>query len=119
MIMLSAAYAESELGAPPARFVPGQVVRHRRYGYRGVIVEVDLCCMADDAWYHQNKTQPDRDQPWYHVLVDETVCATYAAEENLVEDFDEAPVEHPAVGRYFEGYCCGYYIRNHELWVGS
>ena len=53
----------------PARFQPGHLVRHRRYGYRGVVVALDLECGAGDDWYRSNRTQPDRDQPWYHVLV--------------------------------------------------
>ena len=51
-------------------FESGQLVRHRRYGYRGVVVDRDEFCQADDEWYSKNQTQPNRDQPWYHVLVD-------------------------------------------------
>ena len=56
--------------APSTRkpnFSVGQLVRHRRYGYRGVIVEVDTKCLAPDDWYGSNLTQPDRFQAWYHV----------------------------------------------------
>ena len=51
-------------------FEPGEVVQHIRYGYRGVIVDFDSACMAPDDWYQSNQTRPDRNQPWYHVLVD-------------------------------------------------
>ena len=67
-------------------FEPGQLVRHRRYGYRGVVVDRDECCRAGDDWYLKNQTQPDRDQPWYHVLVDGSSTCTYAASESLVAD---------------------------------
>lgn len=56
---------------PRTVFEPGQLVRHRRYGYRGVVVDRDEFCEADDEWYSKNQTQPDRDQPWYHVLVED------------------------------------------------
>ena len=65
------------------KFEPGQIVHHQYYGYKGVIYDVDNCCEAEDAWYYQNRTMPDRNQPWYHVLVDGADHTTYVAEENL------------------------------------
>ncbi|MFG0253226.1 MAG: heat shock protein HspQ [Phycisphaerales bacterium JB038] len=114
MIMLSASRAQRQTDASQRFFAPGRVVRHKRYGYRGVIVEADSCCLADDAWYYSNATQPERNQPWYHVLVDETVCMTYAAEENLVPDDSKRPVTHPLVKVYFERFANGRYIRNNQ-----
>ncbi|MFQ5845905.1 MAG: heat shock protein HspQ, partial [Planctomycetota bacterium] len=67
--------------APP-RFEPGELVRHRRYGYRGVVAGLDPECRAGDEWYQGNLTQPDRRQPWYHVLVHGAQHTTYVAEEN-------------------------------------
>ena len=100
------------------QFRIGQVVKHKRYGYRGVIVHRDLCCLADDSWYFSNATQPDRDQPWYQILVDESVCTTYAAEENLLPDNDPTPVRHPLVTKYFRGRRKGLYLRNNKPWQG-
>ena len=31
-------------------FAEGEVVHHKRYGYRGVIVRSDLICEAEDDW---------------------------------------------------------------------
>ena len=28
----------------------GTIIRHRRYGYRGVVYGYDPCCMASEAW---------------------------------------------------------------------
>jgi len=64
----------------------GQVVLHRRYGYRGVVVDFDMACRAPEDWYARNNTQPERAQPWYHVLVDGSDAATYAAQSSLVHD---------------------------------
>jgi len=97
---------------------PGQTVRHRRYGYRGVVVAVDPCCRADEHWYQSNNTQPDRDQPWYHVLVDESASSTYVAAENLTVDPSGLPVTHPLIPHLFSGFTNGNYIRNHEPWPG-
>lgn len=99
-------------------FEPGQLVRHRRYGYRGVVVDGDASCQADDAWYQKNQTQPDRDQPWYHVLVDGTSTCTYAAEENLEPDPSGLPISHPLLPHFFGAFEDGHYIRNDQPWPG-
>ncbi len=101
---------------PNRLFVPGQLVRHRRYGYRGVIVNFDLSCQADEQWYASNQTQPDPNQPWYHVLVDGTDQVTYAAESSLAKDLVNDPVRHPLTAMYFAGFDHGKYIRNSRPW---
>ena len=99
-------------------FEPGQLVRHRRYGYRGVVVAVDLTCQADDEWYHSNRTQPDRGQPWYHVLVHDSTGCTYAAQTSLQEDDSEAQVSHPFISHFFSAFKDGQYTRNSRPWPG-
>lgn len=101
-----------------ARFELGELVRHKRYGYRGVVVERDDRCQADDEWYYSNQTQPDRDQPWYHVLVDGSERITYAAETSLVEDELRRPVAHPLVPVFFEDFDGSRYQRNDQPWPG-
>ncbi len=97
-------------------FEPGQLVRHRRYGYRGVVVERDEFCQADDAWYSKNQTQPARDQPWYHVFVHGSLSCTYAASENLIADPSELPIEHPLLQHFFSDFKDGTYTRNDKPW---
>jgi heat shock protein HspQ len=101
----------------PPKFRPGQLVRHRRYGYRGVVVAVDLSCRASDEWYQRNKTQPLRAQAWYHVLVDGGELTTYAAETSLEEDESGRPVAHPLVTAFFSGFTPDGYERNDRPWV--
>ena len=43
------------------RFDLGEVIFHKKYGYRGLIVEFDLTCQAPDEWYYS--TNPTRPQP--------------------------------------------------------
>ena len=100
------------------KFLPGTLVRHRRYGYRGVVVEYDPICRADKQWYRGNRTQPNRDQPWYHVLVHGSDTVTYAAEGNLQPDESGEPVEHPLVELFFSGQKNGRYLRNSRAWPG-
>jgi len=97
-------------------FMPGTLVRHRRYGYRGVVVDFDMTCHADDNWYRANPSHPDRDQPWYHVLVHGSTINTYAAQENLIADATGGQIDHPLVQHFFDGIDTTGYNRNAEAW---
>jgi len=85
-----------------AKFAIGQIVHHKRHGYRGVIADADPQCSMDDAWYETktDATAP-RDEPWYEVLVDGTPITIYVAEEaiEIAEYQDE--IEHPMLAEYF------------------
>ncbi len=106
--------AETEIASPT--FSPGQIVRHKRYEYRGVVVAVDVHCLAEDEWYESNLTRPKRNQPWYHVLVDGSKATTYAAQSNLELDKTPSEVNHPLVPFFFLGFADGSYVRNNEPW---
>mgnify|MGYP006282219285 CR=1 FL=1 len=92
-------------------FEVGQLVHHRRYGYRGVVFGRDAMCTAGNAWYMKNLTQPDRDQPWYHVMVDGAAHTTYVAETNLEPDELLEPVVHPLLNKVFLSFYQGRYYR--------
>lgn len=98
-------------------FSPGDLVQHRRYGYRGVVVDYDLEFDGDEGWYRSNRTQPDKDQPWYNVLVDGTEQVTYAAQTSLEADTDLEQVLHPLVPVFFSGFERGCYWRNGRAWI--
>jgi heat shock protein HspQ len=99
-------------------FTEGQLVRHKRYGYRGVVVAVDTSCRAPDEWYENNRTQPDRDQPWYHVLVHDGDHVTYAAQTSLLPDESMDEIRHPYAEHFFDGFDEGRYRRNARPWPG-
>ncbi|MDA0322613.1 MAG: heat shock protein HspQ [Verrucomicrobia bacterium] len=113
MIQFSREY--SDLIAHPT-FKPGDIVHHRRYGYRGVVVDLDEECQASEEWHSANQTQPDRRQAWYHVLVDGGTQTTYVAQQNLEPDSTQAPVYHPLVEYFFTQYEDGHYTRNDRPW---
>jgi len=114
MIAINRSSSDSTSDQPV--FEPGTLVRHRRYGYRGVVVERDELCLADDEWYSKNQTQPDRDQPWYHVLVDESSSYTYAAATSLEADPSGHPIAHPLLTSFFSAFEDGRYVRNDQPW---
>lgn len=85
-----------------ARFTIGQVVHHQKFDYRGVIVDVDPVFAGNDEWYEQvARSRPPKDQPWYHVLVDNADQMTYVAERHLEADNSGDPIRHPALESYF------------------
>lgn len=116
MIQLNPSFTGDGLPEPTPRFVPGQIVRHKRYGYRGVVAAVDSHCKAPPEWYMANNTQPARGQPWYHVFVDGSSSCTYPAEENLAPDDELKEVRHPLVSKFFSDFKNGRYTRNDTKW---
>ena len=100
----------------PPKFVPGDLVRHVRYHYRGVVVAHDSKCLAEEIWYLSNKTQPDKDQPWYHVLAHESGSVTYPAESSLALDESGEQIIHPLLDQFFNGFEEGRYKRNDTPW---
>lgn len=100
------------------RFAVGQTVTHTRYGYRGVIVAMDMTCQAAETWYKKKQTQPPRDQPWYHVLVHASGSVTYVAQTSIEADTSGQAVDHPLVDMFFEGFDGKRYERNDEPWQG-
>ncbi len=96
---------------PNYRFRIGDLVHHRRYHYRGVVFAVDPVCRAGEDWYLKNQTQPERNQPWYHVMVDGALHTTYVAEGNLEADQLGGPVEHPLLHKVFQSFHNGRYYK--------
>ena len=99
-----------------AKFAIGQVIKHRLFGYRGVIFDVDPRFSGSDEWYQKvARTRPPKEQPWYHVLVDGSLQETYVAERNLDADVSREPVEHPMLGLFFDRFEDGVYSRKHNM----
>ncbi len=116
MIMLKQPTREAEVPKEDPLYHPGQIVRHRRYGYRGVVVDFDLTCEADEAWYLSNQSQPGRHQPWYHVLVDGSPSTTYAAQTSLEADECSDPITQPYLEYFFTAFTGDRYVRNDRPW---
>ena len=90
---------------PIARFAIGDVVRHRLFDFRGVIVDVDPEFSNSEEWYQSipEAVRPSKDQPFYRLLAEnsEQSYVAYVSQQNLVEDETDEPVEHPAIGDFF------------------
>ncbi len=97
-----------------AKFLIGQVVRHRHYPFRGVIFDVDPTFSNTEEWWESipEEVRPRKDQPFYHLLAEnaETSYIAYVSEQNLLEDESGDPVNHPDVPRYFSAQNGGHYV---------
>jgi len=87
------------------QFSIGQVVRHRVYPFRGVIVDVDPEFSNSEEWWQAipEEVRPRKDQPFYHLLAEneDTSYVAYVSEQNLLIDESGIPVNHPEVAQVF------------------
>ena len=96
-----------------ARFAIGDVVKHRHFDFRGVVFDIDPVFANSEEWYQSipAEVRPHRDQPYYHLLAEneEASYVAYVSQQNLANDSDGGPVEHPSVAELFEDYAEGRY----------
>ena len=70
-----------------AKFCIGQLIHHKLFDYRGIVLGVDLEFKQTDEWYNQMaRSKPSKNKPWYHILVYQRGSQTYVAEQNLESD---------------------------------
>ena len=108
--------------APPvaeARFAIGDVVRHRTFGFRGVVFDIDPVFANSEDWYQAipAEVRPRRDQPFYHLFADngDSSYVAYVSQQNLLDDSEAGPVDHPSVEQVFEGFRDGRYCLRRQL----
>ena len=96
----------AKIDMPLARFALGDVVRHRILDFRGVIFDVDPVFANSEEWYQSipEDLRPRKDQPFYHLLAEnsENAYVAYVSQQNLVRDETDEPVDHPAIADMFE-----------------
>lgn len=96
-------------------FSIGQLVHHKKFDYRGVIIGVDQTFQGTDEWYEVvARSRPPKDQPWYHVLPDGASHRTYVAERHLEPDAIQERIDHPEVDDFFDLFRDGGY--SNSLW---
>ena len=98
-----------------AKFHIGMPVRHRIYGFRGVVFDVDPEFDNSEEWYESipAEVRPKKDQPFYHLFAETPENAPYIAyvsEQNLEADQDPDPIRHPDMDDYFDGFDDGSFV---------
>ena len=102
----------------------GQIYRHKKHRFRGVVVEWYASCPADDAWLEAyGPFERGREQPFYRTLVcthdRPNPFVALAAEENLIPLHGEhLPVAHPLLGEVFRDFDSGRHIMN-DVWISK
>ena len=98
-----------------AKFAVGDLVHHRLFDYRGVVVDVDPNFQSTDDWYEAvAKSRPPKNKPWYHVLVHEAAYSSYVAERNLEPDESVDPIKHQMLGDFFSRFENGRYVSDNR-----
>lgn len=102
-----------------AKFGLGQVVRHRKHPFRGVVFDIDPEFSNTDDWYEAipEEARPLKQQPFYHLLAenDQTYYVAYVSEQNLVPDDSGEPVDHPDLPDLFGEFRDGRYPLEYQL----
>jgi heat shock protein HspQ len=88
-----------------AKFMIGQVVRHRLFPFRGVVFDIDPEFANTEEWWTSipEDRRPRKDQPFYHLLAEnaDSEYIAYVSEQNLLPDETGDPVRHPQVAELF------------------
>ncbi len=102
-----------------AKYHLGQVVRHRKHPFRGVVFDVDAIFSNSDEWYDAipEESRPDKAQPFYHLLAEneQSYYVAYVSEQNLVPDNSGEPVDHPDLPDMFGEFEDGVYPLHFQL----
>ena len=97
----------------------GDIVKHRIYPFRGVIIDVDPEFSNTEEWYQSipAEIRPSRNQPYYHLMAEntETFYTAYVSQQNLVKDGENGPLEHPDLEEMFSGIDKGKYQLRSEV----
>ncbi len=96
-----------------AHFTIGDVVRHRLFDFRGVVFDIDPVFANSEEWYEAipAEVRPSREQPFYHLFAEngDSSYTAYVSQQNLLDDSDSGPVDHPSVPELFEDFTKGRY----------
>lgn len=88
-----------------AKYGIGDVVKHRLFGFRGVVFDVDPEFNNTEEWWQAipEGIRPHKDQPFYHLFAEnETSCyEAYVSEQNLLSDDSGEPLQHPEIHHWF------------------
>ena len=89
-----------------AKYSLGQIVKHRKYPFRGVVFDIDPTFANSEEWWLSipEEMRPIKEQPFYHLFAEnaETEYVAYVSEQNLLPDDTGKPVRHPQIAEMFE-----------------
>jgi heat shock protein HspQ len=102
-----------------AKYHLGQIVRHKRHPFRGVVFDIDPEFSNTDDWYEAipEEARPLKNQPFYHLLAenDQSYYVAYVCEQNLVPDHTGEPIDHPDMPDLFGDFQDGHYPLHFQM----
>lgn len=102
-----------------AKYHLGQVVRHKKHPFRGVVFDVDATFSNTEEWYDAipEESRPAKEQPFYHLLAEnaQSYYVAYVSEQNLIPDPSGEPVDHPDLSDLFGEFENGIYPLHFQL----
>lgn len=102
-----------------AKYRLGQILRHRKHPFRGVVFDVDATFSNTEEWYDSipEESRPSRDQPFYHLLAEneQSYYVAYVSEQNLEPDRSGEPIDHPDLPEMFGDFEDGAYELQAQL----
>ena len=92
----------------------GDIVKHKLYQFRGVVIDIDPEFSNTEEWYESIpvKNRPKKDQPFYHLLAEnaESFYSAYVSQQNLLPDSESGPINHPDIDNLFSEVSNGRYV---------
>ena len=102
-----------------AKYAIGEVVKHRKYPFRGVVYDIDPVFANTEEWWLSipEEVRPAKDQPFYHLYAEnsETEYMAYVSEQNLEPDDSGAPLRNPQIDEVFARSDTGRYVRKANI----
>ncbi|HUO55168.1 MAG TPA: heat shock protein HspQ [Rhodoblastus sp.] len=102
-----------------AKFGIGDIVKHRKYPFRGVIYDIDPVFANTEEWWLSipEEVRPAKDQPFYHLYAEnsDTEYMAYVSEQNLEPDDSGAPLRNPQIDEAFLRSDTGAYVRRQRV----
>ena len=97
-----------------AKFSIGNVVKHKFLNFRGVIFDLDPSFNNTEEWYNSipKDFRPKKAHPFYHVFAEneEIFYIAYVSEQNLINDVENGPANHPDIKKIFSHFDGNSYI---------
>jgi len=94
------------------KYTLGEIVRHKDLGLRGVIIEMDDKFVGTDEMYNEMEdTKPEKNQPWYQVIIDGEEDISYIPERLLIRDDAPEPIRSSLIPDLFHKFENGKYSR--------
>ena len=113
-IKLNNQYENKDIIVVSPKFNIGDIVKHKLYPFRGVIVDIDPIFSNTDEWYEAIPVElrPKKNQPFYHLLAEnsETFYSAYVSQQNLLSDSESGPINHPEISDLFSDVNNGKYV---------